>query len=411
MSDPGAGMLDGIRVLELAREPGALAGKILAELGADVVKVEPPGGDLEARRGPYLHGEPGPERSLPWLAHNTSKRGITLALGGGRGRELFGELVRRADVVLETEAPGALEALGIGWEQLGPTSPRLVWCSLTPFGRTGPRARWRAHDLVIVALGGNAKLTGDPDRPPVRCTLPTAYFHGSAEAAAGIAMALYARQRSGRGQLVDVSLHEAQLSTLVTGAAQWWISRRSPSRSGPRMGRTREIWRAQDGDVSFGLRGGPARIPNLIATVEYMAESGMAPEWLRKYDWSTYNHNEVADAEIERLEAAFAAFFASRTRRELYAEALQRRILLAPCNDAAEILEQPQLRSRGFFTTLEYPELGAAIEHPAFFAKSSACRIGVRGRAPRVGEHNAAIYGEIGLGAAELEALDREGVV
>jgi crotonobetainyl-CoA:carnitine CoA-transferase CaiB-like acyl-CoA transferase len=177
------------------------------------------------------------------------------------------------------------------------------------------------------------------------------------------------------------------------------------------MGRTREIWRARDGDVSFGLRGGPARIPNLVASVEYMAESGMAPEWLRKYDWSTYNHNELADEEIARLEAVFAAFFASKTRRELYDEALRRRIMLAPCNDAGEILEQAQLRSRGFFTTIEYPEVGAAIEHPAFFARSSACRIGVRSRAPRVGEHNAAVYAELGLGSDELLALAREGAV
>ncbi len=404
-------MLDGVRVLDLAEEPGCLAGKILAELGADVVKVEPPGGDRAGRRGPYLGESPDPERSLPWLALNTSKRGITLALRTERGRALFRELVLRADVVLETQAPGTLETLGIGWEDLRPAHPRLVWCSLTPFGRTGPWAGWRAHDLVIVALGGNARLTGDPERPPVRCTLPTAYLHGSAEAATGIAMVLFARERSGRGQLVDVSLHEAQLSTLVTGAGQWSISRRTAVRSGPRLGRTREIWRARDGDVSFGLRGGPARIPNLVATVEYMAESGMAPEWLRKYDWSSYNHNELADEEIARLEAAFGAFFATRTRRELYEEALRRRIMLAPCNDAREILEQPQLRSRGFFTTIEYPELGAAIEHPAFFARSSACRIGVRGRAPRVGEHNAPVYGELGLGRAELAALADAGVI
>src|SRR5206468_4496330 len=130
-----------------------------------------------------------------------------------------------ADVVLETARPGALEALGIGWEQLRGSLPRLVWCSLTPFGRTGPWARHRAHDLVLVALGGNAAHTGDADRPPVRCTLPTAYMHGGAEAATGIAMGLFAREGSGQGQLVDVSLHEAQLSTLVTGAAQWSLTR------------------------------------------------------------------------------------------------------------------------------------------------------------------------------------------
>ena len=411
MSDPRPWMLEGIRVLDLSGEPGFLAGKILAELGADVVKIEPPGGDLAARRGPYVGDVPDPERSLPWLAMNTSKRGITLSLREERGRELFRALVARADVVLETFRPGTLEKQGIGWEDLREASPRLVWCSLTPFGRTGPRAGWRAHDLVIVALGGNARLTGDPDRPPVRCTLPTAYLHGGSEAATGIAMGLFARQRSGRGQLVDVSLHEAQLSTLVTGAAQWSLNRRTHTRSGPRMGRTREIWKARDGDVSFGLRGGPARIPNLVASVEYMAESGMAPEWLRQMDWRTYNHNELSDAEIARLEEVFGAFFASKTRRELYDEALRRRIMLAPCNDAREILEQPQLRSRELFTTLEYPELGASVLHPAFFAKSTACRIGVRSRAPRVGEHNLEIYAELDLGAADLEALAAEAVV
>jgi crotonobetainyl-CoA:carnitine CoA-transferase CaiB-like acyl-CoA transferase len=404
-------MLAGIRVLDLSEEPGFLAGKILAELGADVVKVEPPGGDRQARRGPYLGETPDPERSLPWLALHTSKRGITLDLRTPRGGDLFHALAARADAVLETFQPGTLERLGSGWDDLREKCPRLVWCSLTPFGRTGPWARYRAHDLVIVALGGNAHLTGDPDRPPVRCTLPTAYLHGGAEAATGIAMGLFTRERTGRGQLVDVSLHEAQLSTLVTGAGQWSLSRQAPGRSGPRLGRTREIWKAKDGDVSFGLRGGPARTPNLAATVAYMAESGMAPEWLRDYDWQDYNHNTLGPEEIERLEGAFGAFFASKTRRELYDEALRRRIMLAPCNDAREILEQPQLRHRGLFTTIEYPELGAAVEHPAFFAKSSACRLGIRGRAPRVGEHNAEVYGELGLGPAELEALAREGVV
>lgn len=411
MSEVRPGMLDGIRVLDLCEEPGWLAGKLLAELGADVIALEPPGGDRAARRGPYLGGRPDPERSLAWLALQTSKRGITLSLRAARGRELFRRLAERADVVLESFRPGFLERLGIGWDDLRGAHPRLVWCSLTPFGRSGPRARWRAHDLVVVALGGNLGLTGDPDRPPVRCTLPTAYLHGGAEAAAGVAMALFARERSGRGQLVDVSLQEAQLATLVTAAGQWAHAPRPQRRTGSRMGATREIWKARDGDVSFGLRGGQARIPNLRATVAYMHEHAMAPQWLLDYDWDHYNHNTLAPEEIVRLEAAFAAFFATRTRGELYEQALRRRILLAPCNDAHAIAEHAQLRDRGLFTTLEYPELGAALEHPAFFAKSSTCRIGIRRRAPRVGEHNAAVYGELGLGAAELAELAREGVV
>ena len=405
-------MLDGIRILDLSEEPGFLAGKILGDLGADVVKLEPPGGDRFGRRGPHLGEKEDPERSLRWLALNTSKRGITLALGTPRGRELFEQLAARADVVLETAARGAMEAHGLGWETLHALHPRLIWCSLTPFGRTGPYARFRAHDLVVVAMGGNAALTGDPDRAPVRCTLPTSYYAACPEAAAGIAMALLARERSGRGQLVDVSMQECQLATLVTGPGQ---ANLGPAfqrrRTGARIGSTREIFRAKDGDVSFGLRGGAARIPNLEATVAWMAEEGLAPAWLRELDWKTYNHNLLSAEEIARLEAAFSSFFATKTRRELFEQALARRVMLAPCNDAREILEQPQLRARELFTTLEYPELGARIEHPDFFAKASGGRIGIRRRAPRIGEHNAEVYGELGLAAGELAALARGGVM
>jgi crotonobetainyl-CoA:carnitine CoA-transferase CaiB-like acyl-CoA transferase len=404
-------MLAGIRILDLTREAGFLAGKILGDLGADVIKLEPPGGDLAGRRGPFLAGESDPERSLLWLALNTSKRGITLALDSERGRALYRGLVKTVDVVLETEPPGALAAIGLDFASLYASQPRLIHCALTPFGSEGPYASYRAHDLVAVAMGGNAALTGDPDRPPIRCSLPTAYYHAGPEAALGIAMALYARERSGEGQFVDVSLRETQLSTLMTGPGQHAHAPRAQRRNGSLLGRTREIWKARDGDISFGLRGGQARIPNLKATVEYMAEAGMAPDWLVDYRWSEYNHNSVSDDEIARLEAAFGAFFATKTRRELYEQALARRIMLAPCNDAREILEQPQLRDRALFTTIDYPELGASIEHPDFFAKSNRCRIGIRCRAPRVGEHNAEVFGELGLGAEELSALAAEGVV
>jgi len=404
-------MLDGIRVLDLSAEPGFLAGKILGDTGADVIKVEPPGGDRARRRGPYLGDVEDPERSLPWLALNTSKRGVTLDLYTPRGAELFRRLVGTADVLLETSRPGTLEALGLGYADLRRVNPRLVHCALTPFGQKGPYAKYRAHDLVVVAMGGNLSMTGPPDRPPVRCTMPTSYYHGGSEAAIGIAMALYAREKTGRGQFVDVSLHETQLSTLVTGAGGYAMRQKLSRRAAPRLGRTREIWKAKDGYVSFGLRGGMARIPNLMATVEYMDESGMAPEWLRKYDWPNYNHNTLSDEEIERLEAAFGAFFATKSMRALYDTALERRIMLAPCNNAREILEQPQLRYRELFVTLEYPECGASIEHPDFFAKSNSHKIGIRRRAPRIGEHNVEIYGELGIDEAERAELVREGVV
>ena len=407
----GGAMLAGIRILDLTREAGFLAGKILADLGAEVIKVEPPGGDLEGRRGPFLEGVSDPERSLLWLALNTSKRGITLALDSERGRAIYRSLVKASDVVLETEPPGALAKLGLDYESQREGHPGLIHCALTPFGSDGPFASYRAHDLVAVAMGGNAALTGDPDRPPIRCSLPTAYYHAGPEAALGIAMALFARARGGGGRFVDVSLRESQLSTLMAGPGQHAHTPRVHRRNGSLLGRTREIWKAGDGDITFGLRGGQARIPNLKATVDYMAEAGMAPDWLVDYDWENYNHNSVSDDEIARLEAAFGAFFATKTRRELYEQALARRIMLAPCNDAREILDQAQLRSRSLFTTIDYPEFGAAIEHPDFFAKSNRCSIGIRSRAPRIGEHNAEVFGEIGLAAADLAALSGEGVI
>jgi crotonobetainyl-CoA:carnitine CoA-transferase CaiB-like acyl-CoA transferase len=230
-------------------------------------------------------------------------------------------------------------------------------------------------------------------------------------------MALYQREDSGRGQLVDVSLHETQLQTLLSAPGQFGVTGRPmqrggappTQRGGARVGGMREIWAAKDGYVSFGLRGGAARIPNLRATVTLMAECDAAPDWLIDYDWDSYNHNTLPAEELARLEGAFGAFFASRTRRELYDHALERRILLAPCNDAREISEQPQLRERGLFTTLAYPELGASLEHPAFFALADGIR--VRSRAPRIGEHNAEIYGELGLGPDALDALARDGVL
>lgn len=404
-------MLDGIRVLDLAGEPGFLAGKVLGDLGADVVKVEPPGGDRAGRRGPWLGGGVDPEASLPWLALNTSKRGITLDPAAEAGRPLFEALLAGADVLLESFAPGHLDAMGFGWERLRTAHPRLVHCAVTPFGQDGPYAHYRGHDLVTVAMGGNLALTGDPDRPPVRCSLPTAYLHAAPEAALGVVMALLARESSGRGQQVDVSLQECQLQSLLGGVGVAVATGRRPRRSGARTGPTREIWPAKDGWVSFGLRGGVARVPNLVATVDWMTECGAAPDWLRGMDWERFDHRRLEAVDVARLEAAFGAFFRTRTMRELYEEALRRRILLAPCNDAREILEHPQLRERGLFVRIEYPELGASLEHPDFFARTGDRAVRIRRPAPRIGEHNAEVYGELGVGEAELARLAAAGVV
>ena len=384
-------MLTGVRILDLTDARVHLAGRILGDLGADVVKVEPPGGDALRRQGPFAGGRPDPDRGLAWLARNASKRGIVLDLGEAEDRARLAELARSADVLIESDAPGALAERGLGYDALSLENPRLVYCSVTPFGQDGPYAAFAAHDLALVALGGNAHMTGPPDRPPVRCTLPSACFHGAPETALAVALALWQREQTGFGQHVDVSLHETQLQSLLSFPAQSALSGHTSRRSGARLGRLREIWPAADGDVSFGLRGGPTRVRNLRACAAWMAECGEAPEWMREYDWDAYNHNTLTDAEIERLEAAFGAFFARRSRAELYAGALERRILLAPCNDAAAILNHEQLRSRQLFTLVEQAESSASFELPDFFARTHDRAIRIRRRAPRLGEHQAEV--------------------
>lgn len=388
-------MLDGLRVLDCADESGALAGKILGDLGADVLVAEPPGGDLQRRRGPFLGGVADPERSLAWLALQTSKRGITLSLDTQAGRARFLRLSVWADVLIESFAPGFLAERGLGFEMLAARNPRLVHCAITPFGSTGPYARFRGRDLVAVAMGGNLALTGDPERPPVRCSFPSAFYHAGPEAVIGILAALHARESSGRGQHVDVSLQETQLQTLLGSPGQLALDGTPRRRTGARLGRTREIWQARDGMVSFGLRGGAARVPSVRALVGWLHECGMASDWLRTYDWDGYSHLEVPPGDLARIEAELAAFFATQSMRELYEGALARRILLAPCNDAREIAEHPQLRSRSLFQRVEYPELDVTLEHVGFFAKLAPRPMALRRPAPRPGEHDAEVEREL----------------
>jgi crotonobetainyl-CoA:carnitine CoA-transferase CaiB-like acyl-CoA transferase len=254
------GNLAGTRVLVLTGEPGFFAAELLGDLGADVVKIEPPGGDPVRRRPPFRGDANDPNGAIAWLALNTSKRGITLDVGRPRGRELFFALAARADVVVDT-VPGAAP----GWNELRVRNPRLVHCTITPFGEDGPRAGWRGSDLTVTAASGNLYSTGDPDRAPVRCTLPVSHYHGGIEAAVGIVFALLAREATGQGQHVDVALQEAMVMPNIGTAAMYAMTGNRGSRAGAFMRQeksvAREIWPCKDGFVSFALRGGAARIP------------------------------------------------------------------------------------------------------------------------------------------------------
>ena len=187
----GEGLLAGCRVLDLADEKGILCGKILGDLGADVIKLEPPGGDPARHNGPFYKDIPHPEKSLFWWYTNLNKRGITLNLETEDGRDLFRRLVRTAHFVIESFEPDYMASLGLSYAELEKINRRVIMTSITPFGQSGPYAHYKATDLVGVAIGGMVRMYGDPGRPPVRISAPQFYFLGGIHGAVGSTMAHY----------------------------------------------------------------------------------------------------------------------------------------------------------------------------------------------------------------------------
>ncbi|MCI0770114.1 MAG: CoA transferase [Chloroflexi bacterium] len=414
------GLLDQFRVLDLTDAKGQLAGKILGDMGADVVKIEPPKGDPARNIPPFYGDDPNSEKSLYWWAYNTSKRGITLDLATADGQDLFKRLVREFDLVLESFAPGYLAGLGLGYDDLAQVKQDVIVVSLTPFGQTGPYSDFKVTDFITVAMSGNMFLTGDADRPPVACQMPTTYFHACAETANAALMALWYRDLHGEGQHVDVSIHEAMQFISYNGPTQFYLKGVKSKRTGARYavegpkGRTyqREIWPCKDGFVSFGLRGGPARIPGFQRLVQWMTEEGFGDDFLDGIDWPDYNNTAFDQDEVDRLVAPIERFFLSKTAMELYEAAVERVLMIAPVYNPAQQLADRHLKAREFFTELDHPELGRTVVYPGPFVKSDDGLVRLRRRAPLIGEHNVEVLeGELGLSRDQLVSLKEAGVI
>ncbi len=415
---PG-GPLAPYRVLDLTETSGWSCGRILGDLGADVVKVEPPGGDPGRRVGVFYRDDPDPAKNLFWFAYNANKRSITLALDSGKGRELLRRLAERADFLIESFPPGYLDARNLGYRALRAANPRLVFTSITPFGQTGPYARYRGSDLIAMAMSGLMSLVGEPGRPPLRVSLPQAAMWTGMHAAAGTLIAHHYRESTGRGQHVDVSMQAGLLWALANAPAHWSLLREDLHRGGSRIvgrsmagARMRAIYRCRDGHINFIFYGGEAGRRSNEALAQWMAEANEAPEWLTQKDWSAFNIAASTQEEIDALEHPFVEFLSRRSKAEFAAESLTRGILGYPVADARDIRTDPHLAARGFWQVVEHPELGAPVTYPGSFARFSAARCGIRRRAPDIGEHNDEIYrSELGLSGEALETLRQEGVV
>jgi crotonobetainyl-CoA:carnitine CoA-transferase CaiB-like acyl-CoA transferase len=363
--------LAGLSALDLTGQLGWLLGKILADLGVEVWKLDPPGGDPHRMEPPLLDGPAG-SAGAEWVAFNAGKRRLDVDLLSRDGRRRFLDLALSADFVLDTTEPGRLDALGVGWAQLSERDPSLVMTSITPYGQDGPLAHAPAGDLQLMAAGGAAWLTGDADRPPVRVTQPQAGPWASAYAAIGTLIAHHHRRVTGRGQHVDASAQCAVLPMLVHAPAFWEMLGVTPMRSGPFLfGRNvhgvamRNVWPCRDGYLTWAVYGGPAGRQSNRGLVEWMTEKGMAPDFLLEIDWDGFDVATITPADVERIEGAMAPFFRTVTKRDFLEQAHARRLLGYVVATASEIAADPQLEAREVWQDVDVPELGRTVPLPS----------------------------------------------
>ena len=409
-------MLEGYRALDLTDEKGFLCGKILAELGVDVIKVERPGGDRARNIGPYWHDQTDPGKSLYWFAYNSSKRGITLNLEAEEGKNIFRNLVRTADFIIESFAPGDLDKLGFGYSELSRIKKDIVLTSITPFGQKGLYRHYQATDLTIMGMAGELFLTGDSDRRPVNMSLPQACLHAGADAAVGCMLAHHHRRKTGEGQHVDISMQQSAAWFLAQTIPHWDVEklilgRVGTYRTSSRGTLQRQVWPCKDGFVFFFMIGGQQGAKTCRQLVKWMNEEGMANEFLQTYEWERFDMASATQELIDRISQPIAEFFKTRTKKEALVAAMSRNISICPLMGMEDLLVDPNLAARGFWMQLEHSELQATIPYPKQFARSSENEMATRFRAPLIGEHNAEIYGELGLKPERIAELKQAGAI
>jgi benzylsuccinate CoA-transferase BbsE subunit len=402
---PGA--LDGLRVIDLANERGVHCTKLLADSGADVIRIEAPGGDRLRSFGPFYKEEPHPDRSLYFWHYNTNKKSVTLDLASEQGRDVFLKLLDGADVLVESFDPGYMASLGLHYARLSERKPDLIMASMTPFGQDGPLALKPANDIVLCALGGMMNVNGDPDMPPLAAFGEQSWHMASSFAASSILAAVQYRRRSGKGQYIDVCAEAAvagctehvnyfylynNMVAVRQGSLHWSLAfaivRCLDGYSMISLAHNWEdhmAWMLSDG---FGeeLAGTPAR-PTQIP------------------DYATRKAN------AERRLEVIARWAATKKVDDFAREGQERRLPFGKVLNVDEVFTNPQLRERGFFVEVEHPEIGETVTYPGapFVMRGSPWSI--RRRAPLVGEDTEAVLKRAGVSSSEIEALRKAGVV
>ena len=411
-----ANPLPPLRVLDLTNIRGHFCGKVLGDMGCDVVKIEPPGGDPARDRGPFVDDVPDRNRSLTWLAYNTSKRGMTLNIESEDGRGLLRHMVEKADILLESFDPGYLDGLGVGYGELRRVKPDLIMTSITPFGQEGPYRDYVDSDIVLMALGGFMSENGYPDSPPIRMSLDQAYNHGGAYGAAATLTAYHHRETAGGGQHLDLSIQEA-IMLIVDPVLQHWLieGKRGTNRVGPAMRRgdvqMQLIWPCKDGYAAWRLFTGQPVGRRTHRIIDWAEQDGQ-DTGLKDVKWAEIDMNDITPEMMDVWNVQFSEFFRTHTKAELVRGAIERGLMLYPVNTVGDMMSDSQFTARDYFQEIEHPELGRSAKYPGNYWKSEVTPVRVRGRAPLIGEHNAEIYvEELGLSHERLIAYREAGVV
>lgn len=404
------GPLEGIRVLELGGALTNYAGKMFAELGADVVLVEPPAGS-DLRSQPPFADSPGSEddQSLQYFYRNTSKRSIALDLSVPSGVATFRRMASSVDLVLEDQKPGTLASLGLAFDDLVKQNSSVVVTSITPFGQTGPYANFEHTDLICMAFGGMLWMGGYEDGPPVRAVGDQAYMAGSLFGAVASMIALTHAELTGEGQHVDVSVQESVVMGLENAAQFYDLENHVRTRFG---GTQREagfgVFPCADGHVfllAAGI-GGNRFWPNLVAWM--LEENVEGADALNGRQWGNPEFMGSQEAKDE-FWTIFTSFSRDRSKQELYHDSQKWRVPLGPVNLPSDIYQSAQLRHRGYFVDME--AFGRSFQMPGAPYKFSESPWQLSGPAPGLGEHTTEILSEFGFDAGERDQLFENGVV
>jgi CoA:oxalate CoA-transferase len=391
--------LSGITVLDFGQiYQGSYATLLMAKAGANVIKIEPPGGEPLRRRV-----APGKATTMPFAMLNANKRGVTLNLKTEKARELLFEMVRRADVVLENFAPGALDKLGCGWSVLNRINPRLIYCTASGYGISGPRSGDLAMDLTVQAASGLMSVTGPADGPPMRAGVTVADFSGGIHAYGAIMTALFERERSGEGRLVETAMLEAMYFPLAGPLDSYTRRGTVPPRSGNGPNGSIApygVFPVKDGYVAIhtGTDGHWFKILEVAGRTDLKDDPRLQTMYGR-----AQHHDEVSEV--------VATWTASLTKAEIEAIGRQHKIPLSPVRDVSEVMMCEHMHGRGTLEWVDHPDLGRVVL-PTTPLRLHGTEVAPAVPSPRVGQHNDEIFGGwLGLSAAELDALRAEKVI